>query len=191
MPEYRRWKENGATYFFTVVTHGRRPIFREEQIAQALGEAVRNTQSNLPFDMLAVVLLYDHLHSIWELPTSDNNFSARWSMIKRLLSKRILATEFQPEAPNLSRRRHREAGVWQRRFWEHRNRDEPDLIAHLDYIHYNPVKHGLVACPHQWKYSTFSKWVKLGHYGVDWLCSCSGRRVQAPDFKDVPGAAGE
>ena len=86
-----------------------------------------------------------------------------------------------------SRARHRQRGVWQRRFWKHWVRDRRDFAEHLDYVHYNPVKHGLVTCPHLWPYSTFAKWVKRGVYAPDWMCACGGRTVRPPTFNGLAG----
>ena len=69
---------------------------------------------------------------------------------------------------NASREKHREAAVWQRRFWEHRVRDERDFEAHCDYLHDNPVEHGLVAAPQDWPFSTFHRFVAEGRYPESW-----------------------
>ena len=90
-----------------------------------------------------------------------------------------------------TRKAHREHGVWQRRYWEHRIRDEKDMIHHVNYIHYNPVKHGLVRCPHNWPYSSFHRWVKDGYYRADWLCDCAGGLPEPPDFTDLRDMTGE
>ncbi|NEO00460.1 MAG: transposase, partial [Moorea sp. SIO3I7] len=90
-----------------------------------------------------------------------------------------------------SRRKHRESNVWQRRFWEHTIRNDHDLHRHIDYIHYNPVKHGLVSCPHLWQYSSFHKWVERGKYRPDWGCCCGSNLPQVLDFSDLEDFAGE
>jgi putative transposase len=86
---------------------------------------------------------------------------------------------------------HRESDVWQRRFIDHAIRDQSDFETHLDYIHYNPVKHGLVACPHLWPHSSLHAWVRRGAYSAEWCCSCAGRAAQPPQFGDIPGAIGD
>lgn len=75
-----------------------------------------------------------------------------------------------------TRKHHRERGIWQKRFWEHRIRDEEDFVRHVNYIHFNPVKHGLARCPHEWENSSFGKWVEEGYYRRDWLCDCGNQR---------------
>jgi len=90
-----------------------------------------------------------------------------------------------------SRNKHREAGVWQRRFWEHTIRDERDLQRHMDYIHYNPVKHGLTGCPHAWPHSSFQRWVEAGAYDPLWCCCCDGRPPRRLDLNDIERCAGE
>jgi putative transposase len=90
-----------------------------------------------------------------------------------------------------SRRANHRRGVWQRRFWEHLIRDEADYLRHVEYIHYNPVKHGLAACPHAWAYSTFSQWCADGHYELDWGCACEGRPAWPPDFSALEQTAME
>jgi putative transposase len=90
-----------------------------------------------------------------------------------------------------SRRRKREREVWQRRFFEHTVRDEADFERIMNYLHYNPVKHGLATCPHAWPYSSFAKWVRAKAYRADWCCCCRGRRFRVPDFGDAADLAGE
>jgi putative transposase len=90
-----------------------------------------------------------------------------------------------------SRSKKREGDIWQRRYWEHTIRDISDFERHLDYIHYNPVKHGHARCPHEWAHSSFDKWVEKSVYKSDWCCSCGGRIVQPPDFQDIEFALGE
>lgn len=113
------------------------------------------------------MLLPDHLHCVWELPEGQLDYSVRWALIKKGFTKRIKG-HIETPLPNLSRIKHRESAVWQRRFWEHQIRDEADFRRHCDYIHYNPVKHGLADSPKAWKYSTFYRYVKEGLYPEDW-----------------------
>ena len=166
MPNYRRARE-GNTYFFTVVTYQRRPILCLEQSRLLLGKVVRNVRDAHPFLVEAWVLLPDHMHSIWQLPRGDTDFSLRWALIKKGFTKGAKDWLELP-SPNFSRKKHREATVWQRRFWEHMIRDDRDFSAHCDYIHYNPVKHGLVKAPKAWPHSTFHRFVKKGLYSSDW-----------------------
>jgi len=148
---YRRVRAAGGCYFFTVVARGRRPVLTEPAVRGALREAFRDTRERLPFGLDAIVLLPDHLHALWTLPEDDADFSSRWRLIKR--------------------RTTRAAGVgrlWQPRFWEHLIRDERDFRHHLEYIHYNPVKHGYVSAPLEWAWSSFHRYVRDGVYAADW-----------------------
>ena len=167
MPDYCRARLSGGTYFFTVVTYQRRPFLTDPVCRDALRAAIRKTRQNYPFTVDAWVLLPDHLHCIWTLPPDDHDFSKRWGLIKATFTKRVRA---HTEDPNVSpsRRRRREATVWQRRFWEHQIRDERDLRRHMDYIHFNPVRHGLVDSVRAWPFSTFHRFVKQGIYSADW-----------------------
>lgn len=115
-----------------------------------------------------MVLLPDHIHTIWTLPDGDANFSARWNAIKRRFTQSYLEQIGPGETRNASRLKRREAAVWQRRFWEHTLRDEADLNRHLDYIHYNPVKHGLVKKAADWPWSSFHRYMKMGFYDPNW-----------------------
>lgn len=167
MPEYRRANVHGATYFFTVVTHRRQPFLTDERCRKALRDAVDRVRSELPFEIHAWVLMPDHLHTVWQLPSNDKDFSLRWSLIKQYVT-RDCATWIPNQALSASREKRGEGGLWQRRFWEHLIRDEDDFIRYLDYIHFNPVKHGYVTNAGDWPYSTFHRYAKQGAYPVDW-----------------------
>jgi putative transposase len=117
------------------------------------------------FTIDAWVVLPDHLHCVWTLPSGDDDFSTRWRLIKTIFARSFAADERRSDA----RRRHQERGIWQRRFWEHSIRDDSDFAAHVDYVHFNPVKHGYVAQVADWPYSTFKACVRRGFYPVDWL----------------------
>ena len=175
MPDYRRSRMEGGTYFFTVVTFQRRPILVSEPARRILRFAWADTCKRFPFHTIAVCLLPDHLHCIWRLPDGDADYSMRWKEIKRLFSKGFLAEIGPGEERNLSRIKRREAAIWQRRFWEHTICDEIDLEEHLDYIHYNPIKHGLVERVVDWPYSSFTRFVKEGIYDIDWVGGDEGR----------------
>jgi putative transposase len=168
LPEYRRIKKAGGTYFFTVVTHGRRPILTYPEVRQALREGISKVRQARPFSIEAWVLLPDHLRAIWTLPEHDAGDASRWAVIKSCVTKRC-GNLFGPgEKVNISRSRRQEGGVWQRRFWEHAIRDEPDFHRHLDYLHWNPVKHGYVKTPMAWPYSTIHRFVAQGFYPPNW-----------------------
>ncbi len=133
------------------------------------------TQKSFTID--AIVILPDHLHCIWQLPPGDDDYSTRWKMIKAHFSKQykrrisgfgINSNVLTEISPTQSMRKKGETGLWQRRFWEHTIRDEKDYARHFDYIHYNPVKHGLTAAPAEWKYSSFHRYVHKGFYKPEW-----------------------
>jgi putative transposase len=164
--QYRRLKVEGGTYFFTVVTHDRRKILTEPDNISLLRNAFRDVMQQHPFKIDAIVILPEHLHCIWTLPDEDDDFSTRWRLIKNYFSRRC-ASQYQTQVSR-SRQKKKEQTIWQRRFWEHLIRDELDFANHMDYIHYNPVKHGLVTAPKDWEYSSFHRYVHQGIYDVEW-----------------------
>lgn len=164
--DYRRYRLAGATYFFTVVSHERRPLFADAENVNLLRQAFSHTKTRHPFVIDALVLLPDHLHCLWTLPPGDDDFSRRWMLIKREFTRRSPPQNKAPVSP--ARLAKREQAVWQRRFWEHCIRDEADFQRHCDYIHFNPVKHGYVTTPEAWPYSTFARFVERGIYPQNW-----------------------
>jgi REP-associated tyrosine transposase len=166
---YRRAKTPGGSYFFTVVTHKRRPILCEPSNVQALRAAFRTVMQKHPFRIDAFVLLPDHIHCIWTLPIGDHDFSTRWRLVKSYFSRNCSVVEQDHVSPG--RIRKQERGIWQQRFWEHLLRDEIDFARHVEYIHYNPVKHRLVNAPSEWLHSSFHRYVKAGDYPADWGAS--------------------
>lgn len=189
MPEYRRAYQPGGTFFFTVVTADRARIIATAEAIRILREAFSVTRERWLFTVNAAVILPDHLHTIWTLPEGEANFSIRWAFLKKTFTKAWLAAGGNERATSESKKLDRRRGVWQRRFWEHMIRDELDLERHCDYIHYNPVRHGLVNCPHAWPYSTFKRFVNEGFYAQDWSCTCNDRRVEAPSFDELVDTA--
>ncbi len=163
---YKRSRARGATFFFTVVTHNRRPILCQERNIALLREAFADVISRHPFRFDAFVLLPDHLHCIWTLPENDNDFSTRWRQIKSYFSRHC-RIEFKSDQ-TIGHKNSGEQAVWQHRYWEHQIRDDLDFIRHVEYIHYNPVKHGLVKSPIAWQHTTFHRYVKQGIYHNDW-----------------------
>ena len=168
MPEYRRSQLQGGTFFFTVVTFRRQPILTSTNARAILHSAWARVNERYPFITDAVCLLPDHIHCIWTLPEGDSNYSLRWGEIKKMFSKAYLKQIGTGEKRNESRQKRGEAAIWQRRFWEHTIRDLDDYHRHLDYIHYNPVKHGLVKNVSDWVWSSFHQFVKAGYYECDW-----------------------
>jgi putative transposase len=170
MPDYRRAYTPGGAVFLTLVTFNRRPIFADSENVQRLRWAMATVKVEMPLDVTAAVILPDHLHFLWTLPLDDGNYSKRVGRLKILFTRSLKGERALPQDVCLSRQRQRESDVWQRRFWEHQIRDEADWVGHLNYLHYNPVKHGLVGCPHEWPFSSFKRLVKDGIYGEDWGC---------------------
>ena len=171
MSRYRRAIIAGGTFFFTVVAYRRQPILCDEAIRVALREAVLSVRRAKPFTIDAWVLLPDHLHCVWTLPPDDDDFSGRWSLIKSAVSRAVGDQYRRSEWLNASKLKHRAATIWQRRFWEHCIRDENDLQRHIDYLHFNPVKHGLVTSVADWPHSTFHRFVEKGKYQMNWAGS--------------------
>ena len=164
MPDYRRAWYPGGTYFFTVNLlnrHGNDLLTRH---IDALRESVRSVKLRHPFRIHGWVVLPDHLHCVIELPPGDADFATRWRLIKMGFSKA------SPRHERISKVRSArgERGIWQRRYWEHLIRDEADFQAHMDYVHINPLKHGLVECVADWPYSTFHRLVVAGVYPRGW-----------------------
>ena len=163
---YRRSQAPGATYFFTVVTYDRRSILCEPNHVALLRSVFRAVMQQHPFQIDAFVLLPDHLHCIWTLPDNDANFSLRWRLVKSYFARGCQVD--RGLGVSSSRQRKQERSVWQRRFWEHQVQNSRDFAAHVDYIHYNPVKHGYVRESRLWAYSSFSRYVEAGQYAADW-----------------------
>jgi putative transposase len=183
VPNYRRHYVPGGTYFFTVVTHERRPLFETDEAATLLRTAMREVRAKRPFEVLAIALLPDHLHCVWALPEADADYSTRWRQIKEAFTRSFLGGGGTEGASSASRQRHHERAVWQRRFWEHTCRDQDDLNRCIDYIHWNPVKHGLVARVSAYRRSSFHRHVAEGVYPPDWggVDPCPG--YSAPEWE--------
>lgn len=163
MADYRRNFVPGGSYFFTVNLLDRRTRLLTANI-DALRAAFRNVRSRHPFNVDAIVMLPDHLHAIWSLPEGDADFPLRWRLVKSAFSRTLAPGE----TVSPSRAAKQERGVWQRRYWEHTLRDEADFARHVDYIHFNPVKHGHVSRVSDWPYSSFHRFVQRGLYPQDW-----------------------
>ena len=153
--QYRRARIKGGTYFFTLVTCNRNKIFADEKNIQLLREAFAYVIDGHHFTIDAHVILPEHLHFIWTLPEDDQNFSIRWQLIKSYFSR-----NFPSPKPKQA--------IWQRRFWEHCISNDKDMKNHVEYIHYNPVKHGYVKAPYEWPLSSFHRYVQNGMYEKDW-----------------------
>jgi putative transposase len=175
MSRYRRARIEGGTFFFTLTLADRSSDLLVKNVGR-LREVYRSVREHRPFDTIAICILPDHLHAIWSLPPDDADFATRWSLIKSGFSRGL------PAVPRSSSKvAKREKGIWQRRYWEHAIRDETDLARHVDYIHFNPVKHGLGSRVCKWPHSSFHQHVKRGLLPADW----------GGDVREIAGSFGE
>ena len=181
MSNYRRATAEGGCYFFTVNTHRRQPILVNADVRAALREAIQSVRTTLPFAIDAWVLLPDHLHCLWTLPSGDVDFSTRWRLIKTKVTQSCGARLMREDFMTLRRKEKRQGSLWQNRFWEHQIRDERDFARHLDYIHWNPVKHGHITAVADWPYSSFHRYVTDGIYPNDWA---TGEERGGAEFGD-------
>jgi putative transposase len=170
MPDYRRAWHPGGTYFFTVNLLQRQSNDLLVRHIELLRSTVDLVRQRYPFQIHGWVVLPEHLHCVIELPLGDADFATRWRLIKIAFSKALPKTEVLSAV----RTQRGERGIWQRRYWEHLIRDERDFQAHMDYVHINPVKHGLVKCVADWPYSTFHHLVAKGVYPSDWAGGSEG-----------------
>jgi putative transposase len=176
MSRYRRAKIEGGIFFFTVTLADRSSDLLVRHIDR-LRLVYVSVQQRHPFETIAICVLPDHLHTVWSLPRRDSNFPLRWNLIKAGFS-RGLACDSRRSTSKIAKR---DKGIWQRRYWEHVIRDEADLARHIEYIHFNPVKHGYAPRVCDWPYSSFARYVARGLLPLDW----------GGDVREVPGAFGE
>jgi putative transposase len=162
MSRYRRVKIAGGLFFFTVALADRSSDLLVREVDR-LRRSYNTMQERLPFETVAICVLPDHLHSLWQLPEGDADFASRWSLFKSAFSRGL-----PPALRSESKIAKREKGIWQRRYWEHAIRDEKDFERHIDYIHYNPVKHGLATRAVDWPHSNFHRYVEQGILPADW-----------------------
>jgi putative transposase len=176
MTRYRRANVEGGTFFFTATLADRSSDLLVRRIDR-LRCIYAIVQRRYPFETMAICVLPNHIHAIWSLPEGDTNFPLRWSQIKSGFSRELAVGTDR----SLSKIARREKGIWQRRYWEHAIRDDRDLQRHVDYTHYNPVKHGYVSKVSDWPHSSFSRYVARGLLPPDW----------GGDVADATGAFGE
>lgn len=162
MVRYRRNRVPGGTYFFTATLYDRRCTYLVDHI-HALRTAFATVLAQRPFTIKGIVILPDHLHTIWTLPPGDSDYAGRWRAIKSGFSRSLVC-----EGVHVAKNRRGEYALWQPRYWEHTIRDDRDFHDHLAYIHFNPVKHGWVARVADWPYSSFHRYVCAGVYPPDW-----------------------
>jgi putative transposase len=171
MPNYRRATVSGATYFFTVTTHHHQKFLLDSDVRAALRAAIGRVREIMPFTIDAWVLLPDHMHCIWTLPVDDDDYSTRWRIIKTVVTQRCGERLTNDRFQTSRRKVKHQSTLWQHRFWEHMIRDERDFNNHVDYLHFNPVKHGYVQQTKEWPYSSFHRYVSTGMLTEDWGCS--------------------
>jgi putative transposase len=162
MPEYRRVNIPGSSVFLTLIAYDRAKTFSVPENIHKLRQACSIVVVEKPFTIDAAVILPEHIHFLWTLPPGDGDYSYRVGRMKVLFTRALRGANNLPDDVCESRKKHRESDVWQRRFYEHTIRDEFDFRKHLDYLHFNPVKHGLVKCVHDWEYSSFHRGVRRG-----------------------------
>ena len=179
MVHYRRNQLPGGTYFFTVTLADRQSHALTENI-EFLRAAFQRVMTTHPFEIVAMVVLPEHLHTIWALPPDDADYAGRWRAIKSGFTRDLIHA-----GSNLTRNAKGEYNLWQRRFWEHTLRDDNDLARHVDYIHYNPVKHGLVSRVSAWPHSSFHRYVRKGMLPEDWageMSETANEKYGEPEF---------
>jgi len=176
MSRYRRAKVEGGAFFFTVALADRSSDLLVREIDR-LRRSYKTMQGRLPFETVAICILPDHLHALWQLPDGDADFASRWNLFKSAFSHGLPAANTR----SASKAAKREKGIWQRRYWEHAIRDDADFERHVDYIHYNPVRHGLVTRVADWPHSSFHRYVAQGMLPMDW----------AGDAREPLGSFGE
>jgi len=176
MPRYLRLKIDGGIFFFTVTLADRSSDLLVRQVDR-LRRFYMLTQKRHPFETVAICILPDHLHAVWALPPEDCDYSLRWSVLKAGFSRGLK----EAASRTASKIAKRERGLWQRRYWEHTIRDDADLERHVDYVHFNPVKHGYVSQVRDWPFSSFHRYVERGILPADW----------GGDTRAFPGEFGE
>ncbi len=176
MSRYRRANIKGGIFFFTAALADRSSDLLVREIGR-LRQIYLSIQRRRPFETIAVCVLPDHLHAVWSLPLQDADFPRRWNLIKGGFSRGLP----ERESRGNSKIAKREKGIWQRRYWEHVIRDDADLTRHIDYVHFNPVKHGYVPNVREWPYSSFHRYVARGLLPADW----------GGDARELTGSFGE
>ncbi len=176
--KYRRADTKGGTYFFTINLANRNKTLLVDHI-DILRQAINRVKKLHPFKLDAMVVLPDHLHAVMTLPNNDNNYPTRWRLIKAGFSRQIPEHEQITE----SRKKKGERGIWQRRYWEHLIRSDNDYEKHVDYIHYNPVKHKYVNQAALWPYSTIHDYVKKGLLNENWAYNDSSDEIDYGERK--------
>jgi putative transposase len=170
-----KYKNHGQTSCSSYLTYNPRSFLCDLDARTYLKQVWTTVRQQRPFDVVAVCLLPDHLHCVWKLPDNDDDYSMRWALIKKNFTQAYIKNGGTEVFQSGSRINKRERGIWQRRFWEHKIRDGGDLQRHIDYIHFNPVKHGLVENIEEWPYSSYHKYVESGRYANEYFTGMQKR----------------
>ena len=163
--QYKRLFVKNTYIFITIVTSKRRKILINN--IDILKRALKQTISHFNYEIYAICVLPDHLHMLIK-PYETKDYPKIIQQIKRYFSNNIDKEQIENYTLTNSNINRKECDIWQKRYWEHTIRDESDLNKHLDYIHYNPVKHGYVNKAKDWKYSSFKKFVDMNLYKIEW-----------------------
>lgn len=174
MPNYRRIWQEGGIYFFTITLRDRDNNDLLIRHIDLVKQSIQQTKTKYPFRIHSWVVLPDHMHCMIELPHGDADFALRIRLIKRNFSHALPSAE----RPQLRRPNRGELGIWQQRYWEHLIRDESDYHLHMNYVHFNPVKHGLVTNVADWPHSTFHSWSKSQTPIENWQSNVSLRTLE-------------
>jgi len=168
VPNYHRFYIPNAIVAFTLVTYNRSPIFSNTQVSDLFLNLLNKITDQFHYKLIAYSLLPDPVHLILQLSHENPNFSLPIRELKRLFSVNYKKLNPLLPLPNSSRQKHNETTIWQRRFWDHVIKDERDLERHLNYIHFNPVKHGFTDNPTNWPWSSYSNYLENGYYPNEW-----------------------
>lgn len=177
MPNYVRVFVQNSYVFITVVSYDRKPLLVNN--ISILKDALRNSKKFYEYEIFGMVVLPDHLHLIIR-PDNINDYPKIISRIKHYFSRNINSSKNNISDSKVKKR---EKGIWQRRYWEHTILDEKDLYKLLDYIHYNPVKHGYAKAVKDWEYSSFKKFVKRQNYDINWGSLKDIENIKDLDFE--------
>lgn len=167
MPNDTRADAAGGTFFFTVHLHDRSSRYLVDHVGE-LRACLKAVKERHPFAIEAMVVLPEHIHALWRLPVDDGDYATRWMLLKQAFARRLDELGLLPPEAEKPRGRRGERSVWQRRFWEHQVTGDEDLARHIDYIHFNPVKHGWVLRARDWPYSSLHRFVREGRLPQDW-----------------------
>ena len=173
---YKRYFIPNSMVFITIVTYNRKQFLLE--YINLIKQSLNYAKSKIMFNIVAIAILKDHIHIIIK-PKVINEYPNIVKYFKTYFSRQI-----NIDNSNLSegKKHKKEKGVWQSRYWAHIILDENDLYKHIDYIHYNPMKHYNVA-PRDWKFSTFMRFVNNNYYDINWCNLNDINKISELDFE--------